>query len=638
MLIILVTFLFFWPLDAQGRRYFYIKRPLGEVTYSYEFLRDAYIRPHNITRDSTSIFGQKIHLVTEGWIYLPGLCSYNLEVEPEWERERNKTQTGRIKEYRRTLRSYDLRAVFLKDKPYTVGLYTSRSNQKLKTNFAPRNITESKSYGSYLRLRYRLLPLLFTYNHSKDTQEDEVYTREERDNYFLFLQHYQGPSTTSVEYEFEDRSREIGMISTTSKKNNLMLRNTYILRQERRVHLNSYIRYQYIVEEEGTNKQLTLTEDLYWTHRDNLRTNYEFNFERREELDHFMERKELQASLVHQLYENLITTVDLDGAFYNFTGGAENIYEANLDLDYTRRIPWGKINIQAGWGYKINDQDYDLQVLEIIDESHIIRDTSFTFLEKEEVVRGSVVVTDLNQRPYIEGLDYQLREVGRLTEIVRLPFGRIANGEEILVDYQALSTPPIKFSTFRQEYGLSLFLWRKWQLYYRYNRSKQNFLSGYDSGNLITDTTQTVGTVFRWKWSETKFELEDRDTTNIPTTHWYIEETLKLRPLDTMFLSLSAQYNELEMKDTGERDRERVFRAYIRWYLTSWALLEAEAVYLKAKGVHKSGEDKEITSTLVWTYGSWEGNIKFNFFRQRDDLINGLRKKTNVSFEIKRYF
>jgi hypothetical protein len=639
--LILATFisLIFWQKEAEGRRYFFIKRPMGEAVYSFEFLRDARIRPQNITRDTTTTFGQKPDIFTEGWIYLPGLCSYSIEIEPEWERERNEVQTGEIRKEKRTLRNYNLRAIFLKDKPYTLGIYNIRNNNKLKTNFAPRTITESKGYGAYLLLKYPILPTIMNYDHTETSQSGTFATNEERDYYRLNMRHLKGPSFSLLEYEFDDQTRQVFGVSTNSRRSNLSLRNRYNIREQRKIMLSSTLRYLDISGQDYKSKTLTLSEGLFWTHTDNLRTNYEFLFERTDETSGFSERKNLNVGLVHQLYENLTTSVDLNGDFFNFTGGGdEEIYEANLNFNYQRRIPWGMLNINTGFGYRINDQNNDLEFVEIKDESHILGDPTFNFLERENVVLDSIVVTDLDGNPYIEGVDYYVREVGLMVEIIRISFGHISEGEEVLIDYTARNNPPIKFSTTRQAYGINLFLWRKWRLYYRYNRSKQSFISGFDTGNLITDTTQVLGTEFRWRWSLTKFQFEDRDTTNIPSSRWFIQEDLVFRPFRRLSLSLSGQYNESKFKDTGEMDRSRRFQGNLKWALSSWAMLEAEAYYVKSKGVHKSGIEKMISSRLVWTYAAWEGSIELNFMREKDELVKGLRKKFDFLFLIKRLF
>lgn len=83
-----------WRGEANGRSYFLVKEPVAETVFTSEFLRDARIRPGNTTRDEMGTFNRKLNLFTEGWIYLPGLLSYSIELEPEWESESNQVQTG----------------------------------------------------------------------------------------------------------------------------------------------------------------------------------------------------------------------------------------------------------------------------------------------------------------------------------------------------------------------------------------------------------------------------------------------------------------------------------------------------------------------------------------------------------------
>lgn len=344
----------------------------------------------------------------------------------------------------------------------------------------------------------------------------------------------------------------------------------------------------------------------------------------------------MRATLTHQLYENLITTFDLDGNFLSFKGGKEKNYETKLDFNYQRRIPWGMIHMDADLGYKIDDKGNASTLSEVSNERHLLNNA---FLNRRDVVFNSIVVTDVEGNPYLEGIDYRLRPSGSLVEIVRAPFGRIGEEEEVLIDYRFSGNPPAKLSTLRRSFGIQLPLWKNWQLYYRYDRSMQNLLSGMmDAGDLTRDRNQLLGMELRWRWSRTRVEWEDRDTTRIPTGRRSVQQDLVFQPIRGLLLSFSGQYGESKLKETREMDRDHSFQSNLQWHLSRSASLETEARLESNQGIRRRGEDQRISSRFRWGFAAWEGRLELVFLRERDELIGSLRKKGNFFFQIKRSF
>lgn len=633
--VLLLMILLAWRGEAKGRSYFLIKEPVAETAFTGEFLRDARIRPENTTRDVIANFNRKMNLFTEGWIYLPGLISYNIDLEPEWESESNAVQTGETRRKNYSLKTYNLNAIFLKDKPYSLSIYSNRHNNKLQSNFAPQTVTNSEDYGGLFTLKYIIFPTTLSYNHSTINSESFFPTEEEIDTYRLDIRHERGNSSSALEYEYDDRMRIIQKSSNSIQRSNLSLRNRYSFWAEKKITANSDIRYLNITGDDSMSKTLILSESMSWIHTDHLKTNYDFLFERTNENKSFSKRENLRATLAHHLYENLITTFDLDGNFFKFKGGEEKNYETKVDFNYQRRIPWGMVHMNAGLGYKIDDKGNAATLSEVSNERHLLTNA---FLNRRDVLLNSIVVTDAEGNPYLEGIDYRLRRIGSVLEVVRSPFGHIGEEEEVLIDYQFRGNPAARFSTLRRSFGVQLSLWKKLQLYYQYDRSMQNLLSGTDAGDLVQDRNQLLGMELRWRWSRTKVEWEDRDTTRIPTGRWLVQEDLAFQPIRGLLLSFSGQYGESKLKETREMDRGHSFQSNLQWHLSRSASLETEALLEQNQGVRRSGKGQKISSRFRWGFAAWEGRLELVFLRERDEIIGSLRKKTDLFFQIKRSF
>jgi hypothetical protein len=96
----------------------------------------------------------------------------------------------------------------------------------------------------------------------------------------------------------------------------------------------------------------------------------------------------------------------------------------------------------------ISEEGFDLEPSEkittffVFDEPHILEGAIFVELSNEFVNLDSVVVTNVSNTMIFEpGQDYSLVGVGTRTEIGRLPFGVIADGDTVLVDYSYVPEP-----------------------------------------------------------------------------------------------------------------------------------------------------------------------------------------------------
>jgi hypothetical protein len=619
-----------------ARGYFLIERPKLGLGFSYEFEDDERRGPYINTERRTMTYSERLDIETEGWAYHPGLVIYTLRLSPQWEQRSDEFGIGEETKTRAFLSGYLTELTFLQYKPYTLRIFANRYMSILKSNFAEKSKTESDTYGATLMLKYSVLPTTLSYNHLESIQTGFYPTDKETDEFRLSMRYDKNLGDTRLEASYTDSTETTSGITINTIQQAANLQNYSNLTKDKRVTLGSVLSYRDTQSNFIKTLQYNVYENLLWRHRKNLTTNYSFRYNINKFGGAKSESSALSFNLRHLLYENLTTTVDIDGASNQFTGGRELIYGAGLNFNYMRRIPWGMLNIDMGHDYKITERDITANYIQVIDEPITLRGSEITFLANKNIDIDSIVVRDNTRTiPYIKNTHYKVTEIGSSIGISRIGT-TIGDGQEVLVSYKYLSTPAFDYSTFNQSYGINLDLWYVLMIYYRFNRSKQRVISGIPPEELIDDSIHTAGTEFRWKWSRTKLEFEDRETTNMPATRWRAEETITLRPFEKVFFSFSGNYGRSKFKDTGETERSNGIRANIQMLTSRWSRFTAEGFRYKISGLSERTTDSGVSLIFEWFYEIWRGSLSYRFLNEKDEIFQETRKNHYILFEIKR--
>jgi hypothetical protein len=374
-------------------------------------------------------------------------------------------------------------------------------------------------------------------------------------------------------------------------------------------------------------------------HRTNFRTHYALRLEERDERDFSSDRRSLSAGLSHLLYENLTTSFNVDVSEGDVTGGEIDSYGAALNFRYRRSIPWGNLNMNLGLRERVEDDRRDVVFAEVRNESHTLSGSTPVFLENANVDVGSIIVTDVTETIiYVEGIDYVVLVVGNSTLIARTLLGGIADGQQVLVDYRFVPDPPAKTATTTETFGVNLHLWSMLRLYYSRSHSEQEFLSGIPPDELTDDTVQRVGGELSWKWSTTKVEFEDRDTTSAPTERWLVQETLLFRPRRNLSVGFAANYSELEFKDTGEVSKGSGIAANLGWNVGRTGHLSVNAFSQRTRGVTQRTVREGISAVYEWRYGAWHPDVRYTFLDEVNQFSGESRRRTTLLFHVKRTF
>jgi hypothetical protein len=618
--------------NVWARKFFSIDVPdvRLELSYGFEDERRTFAADPNTT-DRVHDFKQRLLMITQGYVYHPALLKFNISLEPELrqtiekrDREGSDSDTGN-----ELSMSYDIDATFLAKKPYTLNLFAQRRDSEIKSAFAETTQTEFKSYGGNLQLKYRFLPTTFSYVHASSEQSGFFNLDEDRDEFNLYSSLNTRKSQTTLNANYTETDRTSGGVRGETKTTNGDLRNLYNITGDRRVELKTALAYRNTDSDNQDNTTYNANGNLNWRHTKNFSSNYRAGYSRQEQADDFVSKQAIfGAGLRHQLYENLTTNFQGRATLEDFPGGSRDQYGGNLDLFYTRRIPWGLLNINLAYDLAYVTRQNPEDPIQVVDEPHQLLDSEVTILDNENVETDTIVVTDItNSIIYVENQDYTLEQIDTFTRIIREPLGSIANGQTVLVDYSYIADPSYDDIAFSQSYGIKLSLWSALTLDYRFSRAEQDTVSGTPPPNPTDDTIHRAEARLEWRWSDTRLRFEDIDrSSGVGSTAWLAEEILRFRPWRRLLFTVQGQYGRRELKDTDETTNAYKLRSRADWSIVRWSKLGMEGFYNNVDGDSTKTVQTGLAAELELVFRIWRGRMRYSFSREENKIADQDRR------------
>lgn len=632
-------------MTTYAAKYLHMERPRLAAEFLIESEKDERSGPDHDRKNKSMAYSEKLDIDTRGWIYHPAFVVYSLILSPEWKQTSEQSDTSDKQKTRAFLQGYNARFVFLQNKPYTLTLSGNKNMSTFHSNFAERSISETESFGAALELKYQVLPSRLDYLRTEGNQTGFFSTKSITNQVRFGTDYKEMGGHTRIDASFLNNKQETGstIIKTTTK--NASLRNIYDLSDFSGAKLNSLFALRDLETDYSKRKVVIWSENLNVIHRKNLSTRYSIRTNR---TTMGTSEKSLSRTigfgLTHSLYENLTTGLSVSGGRSQSSSRADDSYGAGLDWHYVRNIPWGRINVDIGHSYKVNDTRFSSGFAEITDESLVLTDPQGTLLAEKNVDSASIAVTDSNQIPYINNIDYRISIIGSFTRIIRIPTGSIpasGAGATVLVDYQYQTGPAFDYSIIDQDYGVTLDLWKVWRVYYSYNRVKEDYLSGIKPDTLSKSVSHRAGTDFKWKWSMTKFEYSDRRSTELSLVRWNASEAITIMPTKRIFLSFSGKLGETKYEGsatTGDTETFNGVGANIEVITSPRTRLSIKGFRNKISGTAIKTVNSGFSSVFKWVFGIYNGNIVYNFTEDKDNISAEIFRKQFIGFVIKRDF
>ena len=637
--IAVITFFLSWfafqttvsQLCAQDDGSFFIQRPkLGLGAY-YKLVDEERQTPNLKTKSLNQKFRESMTLETNGWIYHPNLMDFHLALEPELQQEtfrQNQAAMNPTHSYDRdtSTLAYDIGATLLKQKPLSLNIFANRKTGQIDFTNAPDSDIENDTFGTRLHFKNPTLPVSIALIHHKFDRTGLYQTEEDRDEAQVTIRHHAKKSVTQLNmlYNYNETTHTtFEAIDTTSNTMSTELTNAYFITDDNKVRLDSQL-YNMQADYNGLDQNTwILSENLFWTHSKNLLTRYRADYNRREFGDSVNEETRLSAGLTHHLHDRLTTDLGAAAVINKFDGGSEDLYKSNLGFLYRRPIDWGSVELGAAYDYGVTKRSGTEKII-LTEERLALSTGTATFLDKENVDLGSIVVTDITGATvYTENIDYQITMVGPVVSVSRTLLGAIADGQQVNVHYSYQINAAYDDSRFGQKYRFNLALWSFLYLAYSHCRIDQHILSGEPPNDPLHDTSNTVRLSFVTKWSDTQLLYDNQDRTNgNSSVTRSVTQRINFRPARNYFLNLSGNIGDRDFPDSDEKERFYSLGTSLGWTPKSWCNFSLICVRNKISGDQRDELNTEIATTLKLIYGIWTGSVSYRL-RDQDDKQNG---------------
>ena len=618
-------------LYAQDDGSFFIQRPKLGLGGYYKVVDEERKTPNLKTKSLNQKFRESMTLETNGWIYHPDLMDFHLSFKPEWQQEtfrKNQAAINPTHSYDKdtSILAYDVGATLLKHKPLSLNIFSNRKTGQVDLTNAQDSDIESETWGTRLNFNNPTLPVFIALIHRKFDQTGFYQSEEDRDEAQVRIRHNAKKSVTQLNMLYNNSETTRTTFETkdiSSRTMNTELTNAYFITDDNRVRLDSQI-YNMQADYNGLDQNSWMvSENLFWSHSKNLLTRYRADYNRREFGGFVNQETHLSAALTHHLLDQLTTDIGAAAVINNFDGGSEDLYKSNIGFLYRRPIDWGSVEVGAAYDYGVTKRSGTQRIIPTEERLALSTGTE-TFLEKENIDIGSIVVTDITGATvYTENIDYQVETVGPLVRIRRTLMGAITDGQQVNVYYSFRLDTEYDDSRFGQKYRLNLALWSFLHLAYSHCRLDQDILSGEPPNDSLHDTSNTVRLSFVTKWSDTQFLYDNQDRTNDNSSVTRsVTQRINLRPARNLFLNFSGNIGDRDFPDLDEKERFYSLGASMGWTPKSWCNLSLICVRNKISGDRRDELDTEIATTVKLIYGIWTGSFSYRL-RDQDDQQNG---------------
>jgi len=601
---------------------------------------------------SEEIFEEAVRLETDGSVYHPNLMEFSLaglfgllqeDFEDEFgQRKRSSSDDGDILEF-------DLEGRFFKKKDYPGTVYARRYRSLEPRPFLSSLETTTTNYGFVWQYVDDKMPTNLQFNHTDvllDPLNTDEQDGEQQNDNLRFETSYRFTDNNVLSFTYEHRSVSEQPYELDYDSDELTLNHRWDFGSHHQHSLESELNY---FDQRGTFdiERTRWREILRLTHTDSLRSWYQFEFLDRTQgsLSGVPPIGEtsylLTGTLEHRLYDSLISQLFAFGQRQEFDSGLDiDRWGIQPSIDYRKKNPWGVLLATYMYRYQTEDRHGGGFVAEVLDERGTFVDPEPVVLNNMNVIQSSIFITAEDRlTTYRLNEDYRVRLNGDLTEIERVPTGRIVDGETVLIDYTWAVAGDYTLDTAIHNFGIRQNFDFGLSPYYRYRRQNQD-LSPEDATGVEPEDLEAhiYGAEFeRWRL-HLLGEYEDHQSNINPfeAVRLAADYTQPVGQHGT--LRLRTRWTDLDR--SGDIDRrtklftiEGRYRQRIGEHLT----VEGSVLY-RTEDDSVSGDDEGLDAdfSLEWIIRDTELRLTYEYGQYEDDFAENNNQTLFV--QLKRKF
>jgi predicted CXXCH cytochrome family protein len=557
---------------------------LAPPTAALEFIyrrEDDSLDPQNGQRTTfrEDRFDERLTLETTGHIVHPNLVELSLKGTFGFQQD-EVSNSGVVDSSNSFFYNYDVSALILRKEEAPTTLYSRRTTETVSRAFGPSLDTNIMSTGGIIDWRNPALPTRIEAYHSD--QDQRAVDGSESFNLSQNTVTWHSEATPLPQQRFvfdytynqiDERSRfgdtGAGAAEPVSQSNSfdtheVIATHSWDFGTANRHNLGSSVSY-FNQSGDFPLERLRWDERLTLRHSDTFETRYLYTLDyQSSSFDQGVSSDQTQhtgqAGFVHRLYKSLITTGNAGVRQLDRSdGSASSEFFGDLNFDYTKQVPLGRLNAAAGYAFNRQENDAQSGVVSVINEPRTFNDPLPIIITGTNVDANSVVVRNANGLiEFVEGADYLVADFPDRVEISRVVGGRIANGQAVLVSYDLLPQGQNTVTNNTFSVGLRYDVQRGplagLGLYARFLRLDQQ-IDADDPGafvpNSLTDTR--LGAEYRVGDLTVGAEQEWHDSDIAPYDASRLFARYDRRLTRDASLSLNANYTRLTYPDTDNR-------------------------------------------------------------------------------------
>jgi hypothetical protein len=532
-------------------------------------------------------------------------------------------------------------------------VFAQRRRGLVPRPFLPSLETTTTNYGLTWQYVSKKVPTSFQFSHT-DSRLSPLYVAGEEDDgrqenttiRFETGYHFNDHHSLSFQYEYESVDEEPFDFYYDSDE--FLLTHRLQFGSDHQHRLRSELNW---LDQRGTVdlERLRWREDLRLKHSDTLESQVLF-----EALDRLRGGRSpdvplsdersyyLTGLLRHRLFESQTTQLRLFVRDQTFKPDLDiTRWGGNFDIQYRKANPWGVLHADYGFRFERNDYDGETRTNETIDEVNTFQDPEPIVLSNRNVEIGSITIRAVDRvTPYHRGLDYSVQTIGNLVEIRRIPGGRIANGESVLIDYLFTSGGTYRLDTISHRAGARQdFEALAISPYYRFEWQDQTLSPSEATGALAEDiTAHLAGIEYRTPGLRIFAEYEDRDSTINPYYSTRCGASLTHRFDSGAEANFGARWTDTSHGEPNKRDIELLtLEGRYRHPITQ--NLSVESAVLYRNGEDSASDDTEgvdVSLGLEWFIRTTEIRMTV----ERTEFEDGFtwNDSTAVFLHVKREF
>lgn len=506
---------------------------LNRVGGAFEFLgrhREDRLRQTTVddTNDTESLMRELLELSGEAYIGHKNLVDLTGRVRFGFEDRFIDSETfGQDDHSGDFTNLFDVNARLLGTSKLPTDVYARRDEQFLDRDFAGSVKNTTEEVGAVVSYQSEVAPTTVRLFRIKSTQDDpdNLFDYDVTQHTFSINSNIRVANQHRLEasYTFDDvAENQVGGFVNDYQRHDAQLTDVINFGKTGTNELRSYLRY---FEQTGRFDQSIARwdEQLLLVHSTRLETRYNTTLEHHSIGDSDQDHIDASATIKHKLFDSLVSTGTVGvRRFSDSTDFSSNEWFVQGNLDYTKKVPLGRLDLDLGASFNAQDNSERGSTFRVIDESHTFRDPLPITLSRRNIVVGSIVVTASSGFPtYQEGVHYTTLFFVDRVEVRIIVGSGISDGSTLLFDYDVGPEPGSTVNTtgltasvrYTFEQGALTGL----SLYSQYRRQDHEVDTA-PGINLVFDDTQTLmyGAEYRRGEWRLKGEREHHESTVSP--------------------------------------------------------------------------------------------------------------------------